>query len=585
MSSPPEIEDPASPPPRREFLKSLGAAALVLPLDSALAGLASPDEPLSPLATFDAIPGSSDDDVVLPDGFTYDVIIKWGDTFTASGDRFGFNNDFIGVFPLGGDDEALLWINHEYVSLATVSGNIDLYGQTFRMLRGPVPTVRDYKRDVGGSVLRVRRDAATGAWMPVLRDRLNRRVTAFTPCRVDGPASRLMRAGMVEGTFENCAGGVTPWGTALSCEENFQARVPEEVDTRGRFRRGGSFDLPGGHYGWVVEIDPHDPTSVPVKHTALGRFRHEGVGLRAVPGQPLAGYMGDDRIGGHVWKFVSAGLYQPGRPESRALFSEGTLYAARFAEGGTGEWRPILMDTPLDPAPSPRDPKPPIPAGARRLGDVYETLGAALMDAYRAANAVGGTPSGRPEDVEVHPADGSVFIAFTASSDRPGLWPNIYGEVWRLEEDGGDPRARSFRWSRFSVGGPSDPARTGHVFSQPDNLVFDRRGDLWVATDLAGEHVNVPGLYTAFKNSGVFRIPVTGPDRGKPSQFASLPCESEATGPAFAPGENALFLSVQHPGERFGTRFSSSEAPRGSNWPSRRVGTPPQPAVVAMRRR
>ena len=306
---------------------------------------------------------------------------------------------------------------------------------------------------------------------------------------------------MVEGTFENCAGGVTPWGTALSCEENIQARVPEEVDTRGRFRRGGSFDLPGGHYGWVVEVDPHDPTSIPVKHTALGRFRHEGVGLRAVPGQPLAGYMGDDRIGGHVWKFVSAGLYQPGRPESRALFSEGTLYAARFEEGGTGEWRPILMDTPLDPAPSPRDPKPPIPAGARRLGDVYETLGAALMDAYRAANAVGGTPSGRPEDVEVHPADGSVFIAFTASSDRPGLWPNIYGEVWRLEEDGGDPRARSFRWSRFSVGGPSDPARTGHVFSQPDNLVFDRRGDLWVATDLAGEHVNVPGLYTAFKNS------------------------------------------------------------------------------------
>ena len=130
------------------------------------------------------------------------------------------------MFPLGADDEALLWINHEYVSLATVSGNIDLYGQTFRMLRGHVPTVRDYKRDVGGSVVRVRRDGATGAWAPVLRDPLNRRVTAFTPCRVDGPAARLMRVGVVEGTFENCAGGVTPWGTALSCEENFQARVP-----------------------------------------------------------------------------------------------------------------------------------------------------------------------------------------------------------------------------------------------------------------------------------------------------------------------------------------------------------------------
>lgn len=516
---------------RRSFLRTLGAAALVLPLESALARLASPEEPLSPLATFEAIPASQDDDVVLPDGFTYDVVIKWGDTFTASGERFGYNND------------------------------------------------------VGGSVVRVRRDGATGAWAPVLRDRLNRRITAFTPCLVDGPATPLMRRALVEGTFDNCAGGMTPWGTALSCEENIQARVPEEVDTRGRYRRGGMFDLPGGHYGWVVEVDPFDPTSVPVKHTALGRFRHEGVGLRVAAGQPLAGYMGDDRSGGHVWKFVSAGLYQPERPESRALLSEGTLYVARFNEDGTGEWRPILMDTPLDPAPDPRDLRPPLPPGAQRLGNVYASLGAALMDAYRAANLVGGSPSGRPEDVEVHPADGSVFIAFTASADRPSLWPNRHGEVWRLEEEGGDQRALAFRWSRFSVGGPPDRARTGHVFTQPDNLVIDRRGDLWVATDIAGEHLNVREPYATFKNSGVFRIPVTGPDRGRPSQLASLPCEAEAAGPAFTPGESAMLLSVQHPGEWFGTRYSASDAPRGSNWPSRRLGAPPQPAVVAMRRR
>ncbi|HEV7501737.1 MAG TPA: alkaline phosphatase PhoX, partial [Vicinamibacteria bacterium] len=561
---------------RRAFLRSLSAAAaLVLPLETALARLASPDEPLSALARFEPIAATDADDLVLPEGFVYDVVIKWGDTFTKSGDRFGFNNDFIGVFPVDSADDALLWINHEYVSLATTTGNVDLYGQTFRMLRGQVPSVRDYKRDVGGSVVRVRRDGASGAWAPVLRDPLNRRVDAFTPCRVDGPAAPLMRVGVVEGTFDNCAGSVTPWGTALSCEENIQARVPDQVDTRGRYRRGGMFDLPGGHYGWVVEVDPHDPTSAPLKHTALGRFRHEGVGIRAVAGQPLAGYMGDDRIGGHVWKYVSAGLYQPGRPDNRALLTEGTLYAARFNDDGTGEWRPIVMDSALDPAPSPRDPKPPIPAGAHRLGDVYASLGAALMDAYRAANCVGGTPSGRPEDIEVHPADGSVFISFTASSERPGLWPNLHGEVWRLEEDGGDQRARSFRWARFSVGGPPDPERSGHVFTQPDNLVIDRRGDLWLATDIAGEHVNARPPYAAFKNCGVFRIPVTGPDRGRPSQFASLPCESEATGPAFAPDESALFLSVQHPGERYGTRFSASAAPRGSNWPSRRLGTPP----------
>jgi secreted PhoX family phosphatase len=334
----------------------------------------------------------------------------------------------------------------------------------------------------------------------------------------------------------------------------------------------------------VLEVDPHDPRSTPVKHTALGRFRHEGVGLRAVAGQPLAGYMGDDRIGGHVWRFVSAGLYKPGDPANRRLLSEGTLFAARFGADGTGEWRPVRMDTMLDPAPDPHDLKPDVPAGAQRLGDVYASLGAALLDAYRAANLIGGTPSGRPEDIEVHPADGSVFIAFTSSSDRPGLWPNVHGEVWRLEEDGGDHTARTFRWSRFSVGGPPDPAQTGHVFTQPDNLVIDRRGDLWLACDIASEHVNARDPYRAFKNSGVFRIPVTGPDRGRPSLFASMPCEAEPTGPAFAPGESALFLSVQHPGERYGTRFSASEAPRGSNWPSRRLGSPPQPAVVALRR-
>ncbi len=582
----------APQPERRAFLKTLGAAALVLPLETALGRLASPDQPPSPLAEFEPIAATDRDELVLPDGFTYDVVIKWGDTFTRHGDRFGFNNDFIGVFPLGADDDVLLWVNHEYVSLPPAVRRVDLYGQTFdlyeqtfRMLRGHQPSLNDQKRDVGGSVVRVRRDPVSGGWSALLRDPHNRRVDAFTRCRVDGPAAPLMRVALVEGTFDNCAGGVTPWGTVLSCEENIHLRVPEAVDTRGRFHRGGPFDLPGGHYGWVVEVDPHDPASVPVKHTALGRFRHEGVGLRAVPGQPLAGYMADDRIGGHVWKFVSAGLYQPDRPHNRRLLAEGTLYAARFNEDGTGEWRPIAMDSPLDPVPSPRDPKPDIPAGAQRLGDVYLSLGAALMDAYRAANCVGATPSGRPEDVEVHPADGSVFVAFTASSERPGLWPNLHGEVWRIEEDGGGPGGRSFRWARFSVGGPPDPARSGRVFTQPDNLVIDRRGDLWMATDIAGEHVNAKEPYAAFKNSGVFRIPVSGPDRGRPSQFASLPCEAEATGPAFAPGESALFLSVQHPGERWGTRFSASDAPRGSNWPFGRLRTPPQPAVVAIRRR
>jgi secreted PhoX family phosphatase len=176
-----------------------------------------------------------------------------------------------------------------------------------------------------------------------------------------------------------------------------------------------------------------------------------------------------------------------------------------------------------------------------------------------------------------------VFIAFTAPSGRPGLWENVYGEVWRLEEEGGDVRAARFRWSRFSVGGPADPARGGRVFAQPDNMLFDGRGDLWLATDIPSAQLN-EGEYKAFKNAGVFLLPVEGADRGQARQFASLPCEAEATGPAFAPGEQALFLSIQHPGERHGIRQEAAQSPRGSNWPHRRPGAPPQPAVVAMRR-
>lgn len=578
---------------RRALIKGLFGAALLPPLDPVLGGLAWPG-PLqappvaaaeSPFARFDPIAASDADDVVLPDGFVYDVVMKWGDAFTASGRTFGYNNDYIGVFELGGPEEALLVVNHEYVSLA-FGGDAALYPQTFEMLRGRRPTLADYKLDVGLSVLRVRRDGGSGAWVPVLGDPLNRRVDAHTPCRYDGPASSLIGQEVIEGTFENCSGQVTPWGTALSCEENFQARVPELVDAKGRSVRGGSFDLPGGHYGWVVEVDPFDPGSTPVKHTALGRFRHENVGLRAEAGKPLAGYMGDDRIRGHVWKFVSHGLYRPGdNASNRRLLSAGTLYAARFNPDGTGEWRPLSLATRLDPNPEAADAKPFIPRRARTLADCYESLGAIVTDAYAAANAVGATPAGRPEDLEVHPTDGSVYIAFTAAAAAGGMWENIYGQVWRLEEDNGDVRSRNFRWTRFAVGGPADATKNGHVFAQPDNLAFDARGDLWVASDMAGEVINQREDYRVFKNSGLFRVPTAGPGRGAPAQFVSMPCEAEPTGPAFGPREQVLFLSVQHPGERYGTRVDPSAAPRGSNWPHRRPGAPPQPAVVAIRRK
>lgn len=568
---------------RRRFLTAAGAAAAWPALESALAPLAAAAAPPSPFASFRPIEPSDRDDIVLPEGFRYDVVIRWGDPFTASGETFGYNNDWIGAFPLGSAEEALLTVNQEYISVAYL-GDVALYPETFKLLRGREATIDDFKRDVGLSVLRVRRDPASGAWVPVLKDPLNRRISAFTPCHVDGPAAPLMGSDKLQGTFDNCAGQTTPWSTALTCEENFQGRVPELVDAKGNFVRGGVFDLPGGHYGWVVEVDPYDPGSAPVKHTALGRFRHENVGLRAQPGQPVAGYMGDDRLGGHVWKFVSDGLFRPGDAAgNRKLLSSGKLYAARFRDDGTGEWRLLDLSSPLDPNPGAADPKPFIPPSARTLADCYASQGAALMDAYQAANAIGASPSGRPEDLEVH-ADGSVLIAFTSQSGRPGLWENIYGGVWRIAEDGGDVRATRFRWERLAVGGPNDPAQGGRVFSSPDNMIFDGRGDLWMCTDMSGAYVNEDERFRAFRNNGLFHVPMSGEGRGRPQQFASLPCEGEGTGPVWAPGEQGLFLSVQHPGERHGMRTAAEQAPRGSNWPHRRIGAPPQPSVVAIRR-
>jgi secreted PhoX family phosphatase len=228
-----------------------------------------------------------------------------------------------------------------------------------------------------------------------------------------GPALQSVRN--VGGTLANCSGCHTPWNTVLTCEENFQDYVADGTDTSGRGRIGGPFMLDGSHFGWVVEIDPLDPGWRPVKHTMLGRFRHENVALRTAAGEPAIAYMGDDRTNGHVYKFVSEQRYVPGSAANRGdLLSRGRLYAAVFHPDGTGEWRELAGGTPL--YPNPGSVVPAVPPGASALGQVYSDLGAIVTDAFRACNLIGATPTGRPEDVEVHPVDRSVYIAFTAEA-------------------------------------------------------------------------------------------------------------------------------------------------------------------------
>jgi secreted PhoX family phosphatase len=558
---------------RRQFLKFLGAG-LTGAYARGLGPLAAAGQ-TPPPAGFAPIRPTSRDALVLPAGYRSDIVARWSDRLPGTNARFGYNADFTAFLPLREPGHGVLVVNHEYVSLPE-PGEIGVYLQTFPLVMGRAPRLEDEMHDVGVSVLHLRRSPA-GRW-DVIASPLTRRYDATSRMRAAGPA--LQNARDLAGTLENCSGCQTPWRTVLTCEENFQDAVPETVDTAGRGRVGGRFRRNGAHFGWVVEIDPLDPDWTPVKHTMLGRFRHENVALRAEAGRPLIAYMGDDRVNGHVHRFVSAEPYTPDGDHRESLLSRGRLYAAVFHANGTGEWRELAPETPLRPNLGASHPL--IPRGAKTLGQVYADLGAIVTDAFRASNLIGATPTGRPEDVEVHPLDRSVYIAFTSiATARDHLFPNFYGEIWRIVEEG-DGTGTHFTWVRWKAGGPNDENRAGRVFASPDNLAFDPAGNLWVATDITTVRLNDDARFTTFRNNGMFFVPTSGPDAGVALQFASAPCEAELAGPSWTADRDTMFLSVQHPGEGYGIRDGGVSVPRGSNWPGGRAGDPPLPAVVAI---
>ncbi|BAC88502.1 PhoX family protein [Gloeobacter violaceus] len=633
------------------------------------------------------------DALVVPREYRYEVVVAWGDrVFADPADHFGYNNDFTAFLPLGADDsEGLLWVNHEYVSekpwLDTYNSVIGKPLPGEAVLRTQAGSLDDEQKralakavlyEQGGSIVHLRRDPS-GRYQVVKGSKYNRRVSGIEgldkPERLldaDGPAATVLAAGKdglgkrIVGTFANCSGGVTPWGTVLSCEENFQSQVPDAVDSRGvpvpakvgfdpaSFGdfAGAALGLAPNKYGWVVEIDPRRPEAVPVKRTALGRFRHENVAVRAVEGKPLACYMGDDRTGGHTWKFVSRNPYRAAAGAAgSALLAEGTLYIARYRPDGTGEWVPLVLATPVDPA----DPThvaggrvllPNRPAGGpvavdtpeqaaafkeryKTLADLYESEGAMLIDAFLAANAVGGTPTARPEDLEIHPTDGSVFIAYTSGAASPEGGPDDrifvtafksedkrdkppHGAIYRLFEEANDPAALRFRWKTFANSG--EIAAGGAGFAFPDNLCFDSQANLWICSDIGNQNQPVPNRTNArasatsglFGSNTLWFMATDGAKAGTALPFATGPVECELTGPTFTNDGRTLFLAVQHPGEGGGWRKNGATRPEteyellsadgkrtfvqtrsipaGSNFPST-DGGPPKPCVVAIRRR
>lgn len=611
------------------------------------------------------------DDLVIPEGYTYHVIASWGDSVGNS--RFGYNNDYLSFIETE-KGEGLLAINFEYISaipwlqtyptvigkalpIAEVQKAVEAAKKTAKgdqppglnahalddrdPLKSQVEMIcREALIDQGVGVISIRREPS-GAWKRTysLRDRRITGISGLTDERYlksTGPAVAVFRKtsgkGYIDklgdriiGTFQNCAGGTTPWGTVLSAEENFQGQVPELVYPDGTSfdpkerpftitseelgGLGNVFGLAGNKYGWIVEFDPADPQDNGTKHTWLGRYRHEAVGIRVVAGKPLAFYSGCDRQGGHLYKFVSQNpVTDPTDKTNSKLLSEGMLYAAQLNPDGTGSWIPLAVSTPVNPIPPTflsgvMLPLPKRPEGGilkaeddkqietfkqkfKTLGELYtgsaqEKQGAILIDAHYAANAVGATCTARPEDTVVG-ADGSLLIAFTSGSigketgspdlrifkGPDGSSAYEFGWIMRLTEDNNEPNALAFRWEMIATGG--EPASGGSGFANPDNLAFDPNGNLWMVTDMSSSTMNraVPDkrvepngrvisqshLRGIFGNNSIWYMPLSGEAAGQSFLFGMGPMDCETTGPCFTPDAKTLFLSVQHPGEVNGVR-------------------------------
>ncbi len=620
---------------RRGTLKAgavlaVGGAATLAGSAAAAGGPAKPTggEGAAPGTDFDPVPPNTQDRVVVPDGYEQQVVIRWGDpvvpgapefdfhdqSVEAQQQQYGYNNDFAGLIPLDGAGlNNLLVVNHEYTTESHMFAGYDKNNPTEEQ-------VRIAWAAHGQSIVLTRRDPARGG-LSTVPSRYNRRITLTTEFAVRGPAagsdhlktSADPTGTKVLGTQNNCAGGVTPWGTILSGEENFQQyfahadRItdPEQrkrlerygIGTGESTRKWERFDKrwdvsrephEPNRFGWIVEIDPNDPESTPVKHTALGRFKHEGATVRVADDGRVVAYMGDDERFDYVYKFVSDGTVKNGtsahaRRHNSALLDEGTLYVARFsgdspaseidgsgrlpADGefdGTGRWIPLA-------------------SGSTSHVDGF-TAEEVYVFTRLAADAVGATKMDRPEDIQPNPLTGRVYCALTNNSNRgtAGHAPvdepnprvgNKHGHVLELEERGGDPTGTRFDWGLLLVCG--DPADAGTYFggydkasvspiSCPDNVAFDRHGNLWISTD--GNELG--------SHDGLFAVPVDGAERGHVKQFLTVPNGAEACGPIVT--DQLVTVCVQHPGENAeGTRNPTSHWPDGGN-------SQPRPSMVAV---
>lgn len=569
------------------------------------------------------------DALTVPKEFQWTPILRWGDPLFNNSPRFdpmvadaeaqelqfGYNNDYLEIMVTGRRGrEALLVCNHEYTNRQIMFPPTANAAQEAEVLRTLMAAH-------GMSVVNLERSAKGRPWKYVRGGRNNRRITAYTPFRLTGPAagSELLKTAAdptgrrVRGTFGNCAGGTTPWGTILSGEENFNGYFVADPAAQGNARYGLTnkpssygwekidprFDATQADYanephrfGYIVEIDPTDPTSVPRKHTAMGRFKHEGANVRVDDDGTVVAYMGDDERFDYLYKFVAKRKYRPGRSvaarrHNKLLLTEGDLYVARFSGTqkpgndnlGRGTWVPLTQNG-----------QSVVPGMSTDEVLVFTRLAADIMKA---------TPMDRCEDVEPSLKTGKVYVVCTNNTDRgkagkPGPDAanprplNKDGHIIEISEHRNAAGATTFNWNLFLVCGDAEQAGTyfggwdGPVapISCPDNIAFDSKNNLWISTD--GQPSSIK------KADGLFRAPLAGAQRGHVVQFLAVPNGAECTGPVVHDQDGSVFVAVQHPGEDgtweeqqsfFPDYVSAGERPKRGEWRG------PRPSVVQVTRK
>jgi uncharacterized protein len=657
---------------RRELLRgALGAGALgalaASPL-AALAGGALPaaaTEPAPEAGTpstdptrfaFTEIARGVDATHHVAPGYSAEVLIRWGDPLlpgapafdpahpNAAAQRwqFGYNNDFIGYIPLplgsANSEHGLLCVNHEYTNTTLMfPGLAD--GLTREMVDAELAAH-------GGSIVEVRK--IDGQWQVVPESPFARRIDALgTRIAIAGPAAGHPRlctnadpsGRSVIGTLNNCAGGITPWGTYLMAEENVHLYFSGSLDDHPERENYARMGIPGARYawaehhprfdinaepneanrfGWIVEVDPFDPLAPPVKRTALGRCKHEGAECIVNGDGRLVIYSGDDQVFEYLYRFVSDGTVTPlpdpaeetytgyidaagrvrftpasieariaaARAANRDLLDLGTLSVAKLDETGGLAWLPLVHGE-----------------GPLTAANGFASQADVLIETRRAATLLGATPLDRPEDVEPNPRTGKVYVSLTNNKDRgrdgkpspDAANPragNLWGHVLEITPDGGDHAAASARWEVVvQAGDPNAPGVAAQWnpatsengwFACPDNMAVDPAGRLWVATDQGGDWSRTSG-----GADGVWALETDGPGRGTGRMFFRVPVGAEMCGPRFTPDGRTLFVAVQHPAadgtEAYAgfARKSTFEDP-ATRWPDFQDGMPPRPSVVVI---